>query len=156
MKDFNDILNNDFLNSGISDELLAAYIDGNTTGSENALIENTLNGDSMLSEAYEIASDSVSFGSNFDWELHKGDFGFWELGLPPAITETDLSIATDQPADEITSFNEGIDIGLDLDTYNPLDDTHTSLDNTLSDSVLDTDNINEWNGMDDTDDSFIY
>lgn len=85
MKDFNDILN-----SGISDELLAAYIDGNTTGSENALIENALNGDSMLSEAYEIASDSVSFGSNFDWELHKGDFGFWELGLPPVISEDEL------------------------------------------------------------------
>lgn len=151
MKDFNDILN-----SGISDELLAAYIDGNTTESENALIENALNGDSILLEAYEIASDSVSFGSDFDWKLHKGDFGFWELGLPPAITETDHSIATDPPADEITSFNEGIDIGLDLDTYNPLDDTHTSLNDTISDDMLEMDNTNEWNGMDDADDSFIY
>ena len=71
MKDFNDILNTDFLNSAISDELLAAYIDGKTTESENALIESTLNGDPMLSEAYEIASDSVSFGSNFDWEQHE-------------------------------------------------------------------------------------
>lgn len=85
MKDFNDLLN-----SGISDELLAAYIDGNTTESENQLIESALNGDSMLSEAYEIANDSVSFGSNFDWELHKGDFGFWELGLPPVITEDEV------------------------------------------------------------------
>lgn len=85
MKDFNDLLN-----SGISDELLAAYIDGNTTESENQLIESALDGDSMLSEAYEIANDSVSFGSNFDWELHKDDFGFWELGLPPIVTETDI------------------------------------------------------------------
>lgn len=85
MKDFNDLLN-----SGISDELLAAYIDGNTTESENQLIESALDGDSMLSEAYEIANDSVSFGSNFDWELHKGDFGFWELGLPPVITEDEV------------------------------------------------------------------
>ena len=81
---------NDLLNSGISDELLAAYIDGNTTESENQLIESALNGDSMLSEAYEIANDSVSFGSNFDWELHKGDFGFWELGLPPVVTKSDV------------------------------------------------------------------
>lgn len=85
MKDFNDLLN-----SGISDELLAAYIDGNTTESENQLIESALDGDSMLSEAYEIANDSVSFGSNFNWEIHKGDFGFWELGLPPIVTETDI------------------------------------------------------------------
>lgn len=81
---------NNLLNSGISDELLAAYIDGNTTESENQLIESALDGDSMLSEAYEIANDSVSFGSNFDWELHKGDFGFWELGLPPVITEDEV------------------------------------------------------------------
>ncbi len=86
MKDFND-----FLDSGISDELLAAYIDGNTTESENQLIENSLNGDSMLSEACEIVSDSVSFGSSFDWDLHKGDFGFWELGLPPVVTEENLN-----------------------------------------------------------------
>lgn len=82
----------DILNSGISDELLAAYIDGNTTESENALIENALNDDSMLLEAYEIAHDGVSIGSNFDWELHKGDFGFWELGLPPAVTEDEVDI----------------------------------------------------------------
>ena len=85
MKDIKDILN-----SGISDELLAAYIDGNTTESENQLIESSLNGNSILAEAYEIANDSVSFGSNFDWELHKGDFGFWELGLPPLVTEEEV------------------------------------------------------------------
>lgn len=85
MKDFNDLLS-----SGISDELLAAYIDGNTTESEKVLIENALNDDSMLSEACEIASDSVSFGSSFDRELHKGDLGFWELGLSPVITEDEV------------------------------------------------------------------
>ena len=66
MKDFNDLLN-----SGISDELLAAYIDGNTTESENALIENSLNGDSMLSEAYEIANDTVSLEHESAWKLYE-------------------------------------------------------------------------------------
>lgn len=89
MKNFND-----HLNSGISDELLATFIEGNTTVIENRQIRNALNGDSMLSEAYEIAHDIVSFGSNFEWEVHKGDLGFWELGLPPAISENEL-ITTD-------------------------------------------------------------
>ena len=80
MKDFNDLLN-----SGISDELLAAYIDGNTTASENALIENALNDDSMLSEAYEIANDGISFGEQSDWDIYDGDYGFLEMGLPPVI-----------------------------------------------------------------------
>lgn len=87
MKDFNELLNN-----GISDELLAAYIDGNTTESENQLIKSSLNGSSILSETYEIVHDSVSFESNFDWELHNGDFGFWEQGLPPVVTEDEVDI----------------------------------------------------------------
>ena len=91
MKDFNDIMNSD-----ISDELLAAYIDGNTTESENQLIESSLNGDSILSEAYEIAHDGVSFGSNFDWEIHKGDLEFWELELLPAVAS---------PLDEPNNIN---------------------------------------------------
>lgn len=82
MKDFND-----FLNSGISDELLAAYIDGKTTIEENELIEKCISNDSLLSETYEVANDSASMVSDFDWELYKGDYGFWELGLPPIISD---------------------------------------------------------------------
>lgn len=82
MKDFSE-----FLNSSISDELLAAYIDGKTTIEENELIGKTIKEDSVLSETYEIVNDCSAFGSSFDWDLHKGDFGFWELGLEPAVTE---------------------------------------------------------------------
>lgn len=148
MKDFEDILN-----SGISDELLAAYIDGNTTESENQLIESALNGDSMLSEAYEIANDSVSFGSNFNWELHKGDFGFWELGLPPAVTEADLMVAADTSYGNIT--NEGADFSPNLDTFNPLDDGFTSLDSPTSDDLMNTDISDDWDGVDDLGDTLL-
>ena len=74
----------------ITDEQLAAYIEGNATADETLLIENALNNDTMLSEALDIAQDGASLGSDFDWELHKGDYGFWELGLPPAVTEEDI------------------------------------------------------------------
>lgn len=128
MNDFKDILN-----SGISDELLAAYIDGNTTDSENALIESTLNDDSILSEACEIASDSVSFGSNFDWELHKGDFGFWEFGLPPVVTETVIDQQTNIEGEEklsIPSVDETI-VGVE-----PIEDDINNYNNTISDLNL--------------------
>lgn len=148
MKDFNDLLN-----SGISDELLAAYIDGNTTESENQLIESALNGDSMLSEAYEIANDSVSFGSNFDWELHKGDFGFWELGLPPVVTEADLMVAADTSYRNIT--NEGADISSNLDTFNPLDDGFTPLDTSTLDDLMNTDISDGLDGVDDLGDTLL-
>ena len=105
MIDFNSFSEN------ISDEMLAAYIDGNTTPEEFSLIENALASDSMLSESLDLISDTVTFGTNFDWDLHKGDYGFWELGLPPLVTETDLLVATDSIDDVSTlvdgnSFNE--------------------------------------------------
>lgn len=86
MIDF-DIFNFD---DNITDEQLAAYIDGNATAEETLLIENALNNDTMLSEVLDIAQDGASLGSNFDWELHKGDYGFWELRLPSVVTEEDL------------------------------------------------------------------
>lgn len=80
-------------NESISDEMLAAYIDGNATESEKSLIESTMSDNSMLSEAVDIANDTTSFGSNFDLDLHNGDYGFWELGLPPALNEEDVMAA---------------------------------------------------------------
>lgn len=144
MKDYNDLLN-----SGISDELLAAYIDGNTTQSENQLIENFLNGDSMLSETYEIAHDGVSLGSNLDWELHKGDFGFLELGLPPVISESELSPTADifqdlfvnGEHDEIFSSDENNIFNSSGDSF--LD----AVDSNDIDSDLDTSDIDD--GLDD-------
>lgn len=105
MVDFNSFSEN------ISDEMLAAYIDGNTTKSENLLIESSKSEDSMLSESVDIVNDATSFGSDFNWDLHKGDYGFWELGLPPLVTETDLLVATDSIDDvsilvDGNSFNE--------------------------------------------------
>lgn len=67
MIDFNNF------NENISDEILAAYIDGNATESEKLLIENALSGDSMLSEAVDIANDANSYGSAFGWDFLEDD-----------------------------------------------------------------------------------
>lgn len=136
MKDFKDILNND-----ISDELLAAYIDGNTTESENALIENALNDDSMLAEACEIVSDNVSFGSDLDWDIHKGDFGFWEMGLPPVVDALDMM--TQKQGYEL-SFGDENDL-FGSDTYSDINDVsgdndELGFDDTLMSSDLDDTN----------------
>lgn len=80
----------DFINYEISDELLAAYVDGKTSLMENAIVENSINSDSQLLEVFDIVHDSISFGGFEDLDIHKGDFGFWELGLPPIITEDDI------------------------------------------------------------------
>lgn len=65
-------------NENISDEMLAAYIDGNATESEKSLIENSISDDSMLSEAVDIANDTNSYGSAFGWDFPLNDSDFIE------------------------------------------------------------------------------
>lgn len=77
---------NDLLNNGVSEEILVAYIDGNITKRENQLIESSLDNDSILFEIYEMAH-CCFLGGNSDYELHKGDFGFWELELLLIVAE---------------------------------------------------------------------
>lgn len=68
----------------ISDELLAAYIDGNTTQEESMLVSKAINHDSLLAEIVDIVNDVSSLGDH-PWDVCNGDFGFWEMGLPPII-----------------------------------------------------------------------
>lgn len=82
-------------NENISDEALASYIDGNAMESEKSLIQSSMSDDPILSEAVDIANDATSLGFDFDWNLHKGDYGFWELGLPPVLNEADHMVAVD-------------------------------------------------------------
>lgn len=136
MKDFVDFLDND-----ISDELLAAYIDGNTTESEKQLIESSLNGDSMLSEAYEIASDSAYFENNMDWSIYNGDYGFLEMGLPPVIDMLDM-VSVNQ--DYGLSFDNNDDL-LGSDNYpmsNGISGYNDNIDNDDNLISFDMDDMN--------------
>lgn len=97
-------------NENISDEMLAAYIEGNATPTESLLIESSLESNSTLSAILDVAQDAIEFegGRSMDWDVHKGDFGFWELGLPPLVNEADLAIAADF-ADTQPSFDASED-----------------------------------------------
>ena len=53
----------------IPDEVLAAYIDGNATPEESAMIQNALGADDLLSEAVDVVSDINSYGDDIDWTI---------------------------------------------------------------------------------------
>lgn len=126
----------------ISDEMLAAYIDGNSTEEEKTLIENSIQEDSILSEAVDIANDTKMLSSNFDWDLHEGDFGFWELGLPPVLKDEHLSIATD--IEDVNFENDNIDV---FDTHHVI---MSNEDNFIS---MESSHLDEFEGIDTNDDS---
>ena len=98
----------------ISDELLAAYIDGNTTAEENAFVESSAPMED-LNDISELVADSQSFEEKL--HFYDGDYGFWELGIPPVLDqELDRQFnLNDESADEekILLSDENIDLSTD-------------------------------------------
>lgn len=136
-------------NENISDEMLAAYIDGNATPKESSLIEASIDTNGLLPETLDITNDVISFGDNYDWDIHKGDFGFWELGAPPLVTEADLEVAANSP-EEILEMceEEGVSIG-ELENISLLDDSFLKQDDSMEiDSEFDSSDIDD-EGLDD-------
>lgn len=66
----------------ISDELLAAYIDGNTTTEENEMIQASMPTED-INDIAELTQDSLSFEEQL--HFYDGDYGYWELGIPPVL-----------------------------------------------------------------------
>ena len=133
MMDWNDWSEN------VSDETLAAFIDGNATAEEAAFIQRNMGHDELLAEAIDVVHDTVSLGC-YDWSILVGDFEFLELGLPPIITEDSLEFAGVQE-----DFND-MEESYESDSLDVLEDDWLTSDDLTSDDSLDSD---VWDGMDD-------
>ena len=88
----------------VSDELLAAYIDGNTTAEENLFVEQHVAAEE-LDTISETMQDCQSFQDYISvWD---GDYGFWELGLPPVLThDGEINIIHDDEINESPEYEE--------------------------------------------------
>ena len=53
-------------NDNISDEILAAYLDGNADAEETLLVESLLGNDPMISEVIDIVNDMNNLGLSMD------------------------------------------------------------------------------------------
>lgn len=133
MMDWNDWSEN------VSDETLAAFIDGNATAEEVAFIQRNMGHDELLAEAIDVVQDTVSLGG-YDWSIHDGDYGFLELGLPPIITEDSLGFAG------IQEDFDYIEESYESDSLDVLEDDWLTSDDLNSDDSLESDT---WDGMDD-------
>ena len=116
-------------NDNISDEMLAAYLDGNANMEECSLIQDQMGSDSMLSEVIDIVNDINHLGltmGNDNLIINSMD-GNWDLsnGLDMIYS----------PLQNIPEYNDGLsqfdsfDNGFDRDNYN--NDLDNIFDNTL-------------------------
>jgi hypothetical protein len=117
-------------NDNISDEMLAAYLDGNANMEECSLIQNQMGSDSMLSEVIDIVNDINHLGLTM---------GNDNLIMNPMDNNIDWNSGMDiisSPLQSIPEYNDSLsqfdsfDNGFDRDIFdnNNLDNI---FDNTL-------------------------
>lgn len=116
-------------NDNISDEMLAAYLDGNANMEECSLIQNQMSNDSMLSEVIDIVNDINQLGlgmNNDNLIMNSMDTNMdWNNGMD--IISTPLTIP---------EYNDGLsqfdlfDNGFDRDGFDN-NDLDNLFDNTL-------------------------
>ena len=117
-------------NDNISDEVLAAYLDGNANIEECSLIQNKMGSDSMLSEVIDIVNDINHLGLTM---------GNDNLIMNPMDNNIDWNSGMDiisSPLQSIHEYNDSLsqfdsfDNGFDRDSFDN-NDLDNIFDNTL-------------------------
>ena len=117
-------------NDNISDEMLAAYLDGNANMEECSLIQDQMGSDSMLSEVIDIVNDINHLGltmGNDNLIMNPMDSNWdWNNGMDIASTPL---LTIPEYNDSLSQF-DSFDNGFDGDSFdnNNLDNI---FDNTL-------------------------
>lgn len=117
-------------NDNISDEMLAAYLDGNASMEECSLIQNQMGSDSMLSEVIDIVNDINHLGltmANDNLIMNSMD-GNWDLNSGMDIISTPL-LTISEYNEDISQF-DSFDNGFDRDSFDN-NDLDNVFDNTL-------------------------
>lgn len=117
-------------NDNISDEMLAAYLDGNASMEECSLIQNQMGSDSMLSEVIDIVNDINHLGltmANDNLIMNSMD-GNWDLNNGMDIISSPLQ-SIPESNDSLSQF-DSFDNGFDRDSFDN-NDLDNIFDNTL-------------------------
>ncbi len=77
----------------VSEEMLGAYIEGQLNESEKNDVESQIHQSAALNDLVLTSQESETPG--YDWSIHDGDYGFWELGIPPVVTQDDIKTLDD-------------------------------------------------------------
>jgi len=103
-------------NENISDELLAAFLDGNTTQEETEQMLEAMQFDDIR-EIMQISSSWKETMSMYD-----GDFGFLEMGIDPVLYEDNaLMSSIDLNYEEATDDTSNLNIFQNNDDNNNVD-----------------------------------
>jgi len=122
----------DFLkfNDDISDEMLAAYIDGNATIEECDMIQKSISSDDLLSEVADVVNDFNSFGKDANWQMLDDSIESVSSVIPVVYSQDDLMApaAIQEPPEidiELPPLDNSDDFNIGEDTSDDLFDLNS-------------------------------
>lgn len=100
MKTINELISrfNDIQDLPLSEEVLGAYVEGTLQGTKLDAVSAQISSDSGLSEMLDdVVSTNVEHlvETSRPWDVYEGDYGYWELGLPPVLSPSDAVLGGD-------------------------------------------------------------
>ena len=139
MKDLKDLLRQfeDIQELPISEEVLGAYMEGRLDDSELEKVSKEIVADNRLSEIVQDASKDITVEleeKSHPWDINDGDYGFWELGLPPVLSPKDLISDSE---DEITEdYVDSSDRFKDEEVHYPQNAENNLGNNALNSNIM--------------------
>lgn len=118
----------------VSEEMLGAYLERTLHGAELDKVSEQISSDLNLNEMInEVAVNSVEdlAETSHPWDIYEGDYGYWELGLPPVIPLSDIIPQDDKEI--VDDFYGSCDRISDDDNLS-LQNATSNLDDNLLDS----------------------
>ena len=128
---------NDIQDLPVSEEMLGAYAEGTLQGTELDAVSDKISSDSglqeMLNSATETNIEDMADASH-PWDIHEGDYGYWELGLPPILSPSDIT--SEDNGGNIAGFSVDGDRISDENTLSIQNPEESVGDNTLNSNIM--------------------
>lgn len=104
MKDLKELLQQfeDIQELPISEEVVGVYMEGRLKDSEIEGVTKMIASDNNLSEMIRDASEDTMVeleNTSHPWDIYDGDYGFWELCLPPVLSPSDFNSDVEKERD---------------------------------------------------------
>ena len=144
----------DFMNleENVSDEMLAAYIDGNATPEESSTIQNALSNDELLAEAIDVVNDTMYFSNSVE-ETETSSSGISEL-MQSSFVGLNNNFSLESIGEHFTGgnsqFGDSFGIGLTAaDLTATEEESHSENDDSsMGDGSESWDNTDDYGNMD--------
>ena len=128
---------NDIQDLPVSEEMLGAYAEGTLQGTELDAVSDKISSDSglqeMLNSATETNIEDMADASH-PWDIYEGDYGYWELGLPPILSPSD--VASEDNGENIAGFSVDGDRISDENTLSIQNPEESVGDNILNTNIM--------------------